>query len=234
MRPPNGGTAKDERKAKEGPGGQIFGLPQVVEDVLVHDIRMVRCQAPRSVRRGDRIRELDSDRVVPILRIEGNQERRAIQESRPRHEGMQRMRPEIQPADGLRLRFEEDTPFGMDRIPRPPFPVPFRQDVVFRQQKRRFHRPLLAFQSLRRPRWVPGWHRAFRQGLDRRDLFPEMAVRNGAERGEGASAGFPKTNSASAARPTEGDASSRPAASGSRAKARPPKPMADRSPRDRR
>ena len=64
----------------------------------------------------------------------------------------------------------------MDRIFGPPIPIPFGENGVIGQQERRFHREILAFEGLRRSRGDTGRRFAFRRRLDRRNVFPEMAL----------------------------------------------------------
>lgn len=94
----------------------------------------------------------------------------------PNRQGMQRLREEIRAADGNGFRLAEDTAFRMDRIFGPPIPIPFGENGVIGQQERRFHREILAFEGLRRSRGNTGRRFAFRQRLDRRNVFPEMAL----------------------------------------------------------
>jgi len=127
---------------------------------------MVRREAQDALSGRSRIRQFDPDRLMPPLRVEERQEGRTLEEDGPDRQGMQRLREKIRAADGNGFRLPEDTAVRMDRVFGPPIPIPFGENGVVGQQERRFHREILAFESLRRSRGDTGRRFAFRRCLD--------------------------------------------------------------------
>ena len=171
-----GRNRQNEQQAEKGFESQIFGWPRLVGHDGFHAFRMVRREAPSALRGRGRIHQFDPGRLMPALRVGERQEGRPLEENGPNRQGMQRLREEIRAAGGNGFRLAEDTAVRMDRIFGPPIPIPFGENGVIGQQERRFHREILAFEGLRRSRGDTGRRFAFRRRLDRRNVFPEMAL----------------------------------------------------------
>lgn len=137
---------------------------------------MVRREAPPALRGRGRVHRFDPGWLMPALRVGERQEGRPLEENGPNRQGIQRLREEIRPAGGNGFRLAEDTVVRMDRIFGPPIPIPFGENGAVGQKERRFHREILAFEGLRRSRGDAGRRFAFRQRLDRQNVFPEMAL----------------------------------------------------------
>ena len=171
-----GRNRQNEQQAEKGFESQIFGWPQLVWHDGFHAVRMVRREAPVALRGRGRVRQFDPGRHMPALRVGEHQEGRPLEENRPNRQGMQGLREEIRAAHRDGFRFAEDTVVRMDRVFGPPIPIPFGENGVAGQQERRFHREILAFEGLRRAQGDTGRRFAFRRRLDRRNVFPEMAL----------------------------------------------------------
>ena len=104
---------------------------------------------------------------MPAMRIGAHMEPRRLRERRR----PLRMRPlpqDVHAGDRHGVRLVQDTAVGVDGVPAPPLRVPFREDGRPGQQERGFHRPLLAFQGLRRAQGMAGRHRPRQRRGDRR------------------------------------------------------------------
>ena len=171
-----GRNRHNEQQTEKGFESQIFGWPRLVGHDGLHAFRMVRREAPSALRGRGRIRQFDPGRLMPALRVGERQEGRPLEENGPNRQGMQRLREEIRAAGWNGFRLAEDAAVRMDRVFGPPIPIPFGENGVIGQQERRFHREILAFEGLCRSRGDTGRRLAFRQRLDRRNVFPEMAL----------------------------------------------------------
>lgn len=171
-----GRNRQNEQQTEKGFESQIFGWTRLIGHDGFHAFRMVRREASAALRGRGRIRQFDPNRLMPALRVGKRQEGRPLKENGPNCQGMQRLREEIRAAHRNGFRLAEDTIVRMDRIFGPPIPIPFGENGVIGQQERRFHREILAFEGLRRSRRDTGRRFAFRRRLDRRNVFPEMAL----------------------------------------------------------
>lgn len=186
-----------EQKTAQVPGGRIFGHGENRPAFGFDHFGVVRRQAPRSFEGGNRVDQLRHAGSVPVLRVPAPFQRRISKDDGDPRLQMPGVRKEVRAIDRHRVRFEEDSHIRVGRVPRPPIRVPFRRHVGRGQQKRRFHRALLAQQGLSRPRGLPRRRLLFRRRLDRRGLRPRLEVREGEGRGGRIFAASRGTNAAS-------------------------------------
>ena len=171
--PSSGETANHEQKEAQGRGSGAFGEIQGAWLPRRRDHRrMVRRKAQGEDREGNRLRQLARPRNVPPLRVPSIPEGRVQQKDRDTRIRMHepRLRKEVQSLDRDRLRLQEDTDLGDDRVPVPPVPVPQLDVVRGVEHERRLHRALPRRQAVFGRRWHPGGNRLRRQGLDRREI----------------------------------------------------------------
>ena len=95
---------------------------------------------------------------MPALRVGRDRQGREGRQRDPEIR-VPRLWQALRPPHRYDLRFQEDTDIGMDRIPPPPFRIPFAEDLRDGQQEFGNHRWILAFQGVRGPEGDPAGHR---------------------------------------------------------------------------